>query len=341
MKKIMKLINLGVILIIFVSLSSCSRINSQEEGANKKHNTTIYKQSDNQVSSQSKNQTITIVNKVANAKINKSVHNETKVMTQLKTKSNTKSIIHDVDYSDSFDGIKGTAVFLNSNTKEYSIYNKEIGTKRTSPCSTFKIVSTLLGLESGVINSIDSKMGYDGSKYTFEAWNKDLTLEEAFHASCVWYYKKMIDQIPKEYVQQSLNSIKYGNCDISEWGGKKRNNDKNLNGFWLESSLKISPIEQTKVVRKIFEGKTKFKQKNIKILKKIMQTDSINGYKVYGKTGTGINAKKQCVDAWYVGMIEKKSNKYYFAIRLNDPMKPDISSSNAKEIANDIIKKYY
>ena len=35
--------------------------------------------------------------------------------------------------------------------------------------------------------------------------------------------------------------LNYGNKDISEWDGSDINPLPQLNGFWLESSLKISP----------------------------------------------------------------------------------------------------
>ncbi|OJT75779.1 hypothetical protein BM530_11520, partial [Clostridioides difficile] len=102
---------------------------------------------------------------------------------------NKKEKINMVDYSDCFEGISGGAIFYNTKNKEYNIYNKELIETRRSPCSTFKIVSTLIGLEKGVINSKESVMGYDGTEYPNKNWNKNLSLEEAFKESCVWYYK--------------------------------------------------------------------------------------------------------------------------------------------------------
>ena len=43
-----------------------------------------------------------------------------------------------------------------------------------------------------------------------------------------------------------------------------------LNGFWIESSLLISPIEQVEVLHKIMEGETIYTESEIEILKSIM-----------------------------------------------------------------------
>ncbi|HBF4863977.1 TPA: penicillin binding protein transpeptidase domain-containing protein, partial [Clostridioides difficile] len=146
---------------------------------------------------------------------------------------NKKEKINMVDYSDCFEGISGGAIFYNSRNQEYDIYNKDLIETRASPCSTFKIISTLIGLEKGVITSKESVMGYDGTNYPNKNWNKNLSLEEAFKESCVWYYKKLINKVDAKSVQSILDDLKYGNCDISEWEGDLKNGKGHLNGFWL------------------------------------------------------------------------------------------------------------
>lgn len=47
----------------------------------------------------------------------------------------------------------------------------------------------------------------------------------------------------------------YGNKDISEWEGSNINSYEELNGFWLSSSLKISPLQQVKVLKKYLMAK--------------------------------------------------------------------------------------
>ncbi|HBG7720742.1 penicillin binding protein transpeptidase domain-containing protein [Clostridioides difficile] len=272
------------------------------------------------------------------SELNKSELNKSKIENNNKNK---KEKINMVDYSDCFEGISGGAIFYNTKNKEYNIYNKELIETRRSPCSTFKIVSTLIGLKKGVINSKESVMGYDGTEYPNKNWNKNLSLEEAFKESCVWYYKKLIDKVDAKSVQNILDDLKYGNCDISEWEGDLKNGKGHLNGFWLESSLQISPKEQVQTMAKIFEGDTNFKKEHINILRDIMKIDvNDKNINVYGKTGTGFDEKNKCVDAWFVGMLEREGDTYYFAIKSDDSNK-EITGPKVKEIAINIIKKYY
>ena len=239
-----------------------------------------------------------------------------------------------VDLSEAFQDIDGCAVIYSPGQKEYSFFNEDMCRQEVSPYSTFKIVSALLGLQNGVIADESSTMGYDGTDYGNSEWNGDLTLEEAFQKSCIWYFREVIDSIGDDKIQQELNELQYGNSDISEWNGSNINPMEKLNGFWLDSSLKISPLEQVKVLEKIFEGQSNYDSGNIEILKRIMLVDENDTQKIYGKTGTSGNGK-----AWFVGFSESNEERKYFAIYLDDiEQKEQVSGNKAKEIALEILK---
>ena len=133
-----------------------------------------------------------------------------------------------------------------------------------------------------------------------------------------------------------MDTLSYGNCDISEWEGNNRNPFADLNGFWLESSLKISPKEQVDILTSIFSGETKYAAKDIETLKNIMKIDSSDENTLYGKTGTGANG-----NAWFVGFFEIDASIRYFAVYLDDKEKSSVSGADAKNIAQTIINKYY
>lgn len=239
-----------------------------------------------------------------------------------------------MDLSEAFQDIDGCAVIDSPVQEEYSFFNEDMCRQEESPYSTFKIVSALLGLQNGVIADESSTMGYDGTDYGNSEWNGDLTLEEAFRRSCIWYFREVIDSVGNDKVQQELNELQYGNCDISEWNGSNINPMEKLNGFWLDSSLKISPLGQVEVLEKIFEGQSDYDSGNIEILKRIMLVDENDTQKIYGKTGTGGNGK-----AWFVGFSESNGERKYFAIYLDDmEQKEQVSGNKAKEIALEILK---
>ena len=235
-----------------------------------------------------------------------------------------------MDYSEAFGGLNGCAVVFDPQEQVCRFYNKTLCETAVSPCSTFKIVSALMGLKYHVLENENSTMGYDGTHYGNTAWNQDLSLKDAFQSSCVWYFRKVIDQVGQERVKEELTALDYGNCNISEWAGSGINPGEELNGFWLASSLKISPYGQVRVLSDIFEGRTGFSPEHVKIVKNIMSAD---GGGIYGKTGTGTKGQ-----AWFVGFSESEEKRTYFAVYLEDTdNREQVSSKKAKEIALKII----
>lgn len=126
-------------------------------------------------------------------------------------------------------------------------------------------------------------MIYNGTPYAIPEWNGNLTLKEAFHSSCIWYFRQVIDAVGQNEMANELNTLSYGNCDILQWNGSGINPQEELNGFWLDSSLTISPLEQVEVLSKIFEGNSIYSDENVDMLKDIMLVDD-SGQMVYGKT---------------------------------------------------------
>lgn len=161
----------------------------------------------------------------------------------------------EADFSAAFGGIQGCAVLYDPGTGQWTFYQEEMCRQRVSPCSTFKIVSTLMGLHTGVLSGPESTMTYSGLTYPVAAWNQNLTLEQAFQSSCVWYFRQVIDQVGRQAVAEQLAALSYGNQDISQWAGSGQNQSQELNGFWIDSSLKISPVEQVQVLAEIFQGR--------------------------------------------------------------------------------------
>ncbi len=125
---------------------------------------------------------------------------------------------------------------------------------RRSLCSTFKIISSLIALEKGIIEPEYAVRIWSREEFWNENWNKDIGFEEAFRVSCVWYFRQITDEIGQSVIQEELEKLQYGNCDISDWEGRlnTNNNNRALTGFWAESSLKISPKEQTEVMERGF-----------------------------------------------------------------------------------------
>lgn len=255
----------------------------------------------------------------------------------------TEPVVIEVDWSEYFDEYNGAAVIYDTAEDCYQIYNQELANTRRSPCSTFKIISSLIALEDGVIETDNSTRAWSGEIFWNEDWNRDIDFSDAFHASCVWYFREVIDEIGRDTIQEELIKLQYGNCDISDWEGRLNTNNSNpvLTGFWIESSLLISPKEQTEVMERIFGNQTDYSEQTLNQLKQVMllAEQSETDISIYGKTGMG-KAHGIVVDAWFTGFADKDDKRIYFCVYLGETENSDVSSARAREIAIKIVSDY-
>lgn len=224
-----------------------------------------------------------------------------------------------------FQGYQGSFVLYDMSEDRWDIYNKEGAAARYSPDSTYKIYTALFALESGIITPQSSGLSWDGSAYPFESWNRDQDLDSAMKNSVNWYFQKLDAELCADNVGRYLKQISYGNQDIS--GG--------MTQYWLESSLKISPAEQVELLVDFYKNNFKFSQKSIQAVKDSIFITAEDGYRLYGKTGTG-NIEGENKNGWFIGYAETDNNTYFFAANLQADSNAD--GSHAAQISLDILK---
>lgn len=212
-----------------------------------------------------------------------------------------------LDLTSYFCGYKGSFVLYGLNSGRYCIYNREAGTRRVSPDSTYKIYSALAALENEIITPASSALNWDGTRYPFEAWNHDQTLGSAMEHSVNWYFTSLDEKTGLSGLKQYLDCIGYGNRDLT--GG--------LGRYWLESSLKISPVEQVELLARFCQDKLPFQPENIRAVKNSLFLSSSDGASLYGKTGTG-NVEGKNVNGWFIGFVEAAEETYVFATNIQD-----------------------
>ena len=250
----------------------------------------------------------------------------------------TEPVLVERDWSAFFQGMQGCAVIYDPQRQEIHVFQPSLAETRRSPCSTFKIVSAFAALVAGVLQPEDSTRAWSGEVFWNDEWNRDLDFSDAFHSSCVWYFRQLIDELGPERMQQAVDRLQYGNCDLSDWSGARNQNNNNpaLTGFWIESSLAISPREQTEVMARIFGGDGS--QASRQALEEVMAYNTDTPYQVYGKTGMG-KVNGVVVDAWFTGFARQDDASLYFCVWLGQS--EGASSPAAREIALDLLAQWY
>ncbi|MCL2406268.1 MAG: BlaR1 family beta-lactam sensor/signal transducer [Defluviitaleaceae bacterium] len=206
------------------------------------------------------------------------------------------------DLSYFFDGLVGSFVLYDINAGWYIIHNPDMSVTRVSPNSTYKIISALVALDTGVLDAGYTGREWDGTVHIFEAWNQPQTLTSAMHSSTNWYFQDLDAQVGVERLTFYLTQLSYGNRNIS--GG--------IADFWIESSLRISPLEQVRVLANIYRGESIFEAKHVSAVKYALRLSEIDGAVLSAKTGTGI-VNGSTINGWFTGYVETGSNTFIFA----------------------------
>jgi beta-lactamase class D len=218
------------------------------------------------------------------------------------------------DLGSYFQGCDGCFVLYDVGAGSYTVFNKDKAFERAAPCSSFKVVNSLIGLETKVVADENTVFRWDGTRYPLAAWNRDLSLAEAISLSAYWCYQRIARSVGSSRMQGFLDSLDFGNKDIS--GG--------IDQFWQQSSLKISPKEWVDILSKIRSYNVPFSRRSVDILRKIIRLGEGGGATLYGKTGSGTAspgfdhlADSKIVSGWFVGFVERGREAYCFATHIN------------------------
>lgn len=216
--------------------------------------------------------------------------------------------------------INGAILIYDLNDDTY--YSNDFNWTNTGnlPASTFKIANTIIGLETGVIESDSTIFNWDGEEKWSNLWEQDLVLRDAFQFSCVPCYQQVAAKIGTQRMNEYVEKLQYGNLNI---------NAKNITNFWLEGKSRISQMQQIDFLKRFYNNQLSISERTKNIVRDIMLVEETKNYKLSGKTGLS-NSNDQ-YNGWYVGFMEVGENVYFFATNLEP--------KNSKINLQDFIKK--
>ncbi|HMO63036.1 MAG TPA: class D beta-lactamase [Ferruginibacter sp.] len=204
--------------------------------------------------------------------------------------------------------VEGCFTLYNNADGKITVYNMRLDTTRFTPASTFKIVNSLIGLETNRVTDEKMLIPWDGITREEEAWNKDLTMEQAFKVSAVPYYQELARRIGKDTMQYWLDTLSYGNKLIGN----------RIDSFWLDNSLRISPDEQLGLVKRLYFDQLPFQKRTQQIVRDMMLQEDNTLYKLSYKTGWGIDEQQNNI-GWVTGWIEENGHPYFFVSLIKYP----------------------
>jgi beta-lactamase class D len=202
-------------------------------------------------------------------------------------------------------GVVGTFVVRDAKTGALIGHDLERAGRRFVPASTFKIPNTLIGLETGVVQSVDEIFPYDGQPRMFPAWEKDMSLRQALPASNVPVYQELARRIGLEPMREAVKKLHYGNGDIG----------KVVDRFWLDGPLAISALEQVDFMKRLALSELPFSENSMEAVREITKIEEAGGNVLHGKTGWAISTVPHL--GWFVGWVQRGDEIYPFALNID------------------------
>lgn len=209
-------------------------------------------------------------------------------------------------------GVEGTFILLDAAAGRMSVHNPARAEQRFVPASTFKILNSLIALETGVVKDENDVLPYGGKPQRFKQWERDMGLRDAIKVSNVPVYQEVARRIGSERMSRFVRLAGYGNADIGQ----------TIDRFWLDGPLAISAVEQAHFVDRLAQGRLPFSQKNQAVVRDIIKQEETASYALFAKTGwafaeTAPGAAKPAELGWWVGWVEREGKVYAFAMNID------------------------
>lgn len=193
------------------------------------------------------------------------------------------------------------------------------------PASTFKIANSIIALETGVVEDLNTMFYWDGEPRRLSVWEKDLNFHDAFHASCVLCFQEIARNIGAIRMNEYLTKFDYGNMIVDS---------TNIDKFWLEGESKITQFEQIDFLKRFYFDELQISKNTTNIMKDLMIIESDNFGVLSGKTGWAIREGNNT--GWFVGYYIKTDGNIIFIatnIQPNEDFNMDIFPVIRKDIS--------
>ncbi|KKX51597.1 beta-lactamase [Sphingobacterium sp. IITKGP-BTPF85] len=230
--------------------------------------------------------------------------------------------------------VEGSTVIYDNTNKTWVCSDMEDAKTENLPASTFKIVNLLIALETETIKDENDIIKWPGQTDTVKYGYRpdiyhDMTVKEAFKVSAGWVFVELAKKIGREKYKEYLSLAKYGNLNLSHAD----------DDFWNFGAFKISPINQVDFLRRLYNEELPFSKENQQIVKNVMVTEETDSYMIHSKTGW--TKENDINTGWWVGYIERNNKVYFFATRILQDRKLNLSNFGncRKDITKAIFKE--
>lgn len=231
-------------------------------------------------------------------------------------------------------GASGTFGLFDNGKGEFTMYNVvRFSDSAYLPASTFKIVNSLIGLETRHVKDSTTIFAWDSVDRGRPECNRNMSMGDAFRISCPPWYQHLARLIGKDTMQHWLDTLGYGFSRSDTFKIAE-----NLDTFWLDNSIKVTADEQLGLVKRLYFDQLPFTKRSQRIVREMMLWESNANYQLSYKTGWG-NTENGHALGWIVGWIEENKHPYFFVLQIEHPDKNVDMKTIRIKMLKDMLKK--
>ncbi|MCK9873180.1 penicillin-binding transpeptidase domain-containing protein [Nocardiopsis dassonvillei] len=203
-------------------------------------------------------------------------------------------------------GVEGTFVLHDVMEREATVVEPELARERAVPASTFDLVSTLVGLQTGAVGDVDEVVSHGGGSQPVDRRERGMALREALPASNVPVYREVARRVGHGPMAAWVDRLDYGNRSVGD--------ARALDRFWLEGPLEISAMEQTDFLARLARDELPVDDAHQEAVRELAALEEGDGYSLHAKAGW--EAEAGSAPGWWVGWVESGEDLYTFALRV-------------------------
>jgi beta-lactamase class D len=195
--------------------------------------------------------------------------------------------------------LKGCFALMENGSAQFTITDLSMYKEAAAaPLQTYFMLPTLSALDKGYIN-------HDPKSWV----NND----------SVVYYQAMMQKIGRESLLKMIDSLHYGKGVVS--------ND--LNNFWKDGSLKITPDEQLGLIKRLYFNQLPFQKRSQELYKKMILKEENSNYKLSYLLGS---ADTSIATNWLLGYVEENKHPYFFVLYVSNQKNQTANNPGVKLI---------
>jgi beta-lactamase class D len=183
-----------------------------------------------------------------------------------------------------------------------NVYNIARARLRIPPADTYKLLASLIFLETQVVESLDDEVTWDGDGRDVPLMARTQTLVDAFNKPVDWVYEQLGDDVGPDRLEVWMSRAGYGNESTRSLGGR----------MWRDGTLTVTPFDQAEFMAELFGDQHRFDRYAAFDVMDLMTRESGPGWTMTHHAATAY--ADGAAYGWLIGSVETDEGTWAFAM---------------------------